>query len=81
MKCPLCETGNVELEPEKPSGWIKDGNIVWQCPNHSDHRFWKNMRELNVLHQDPKCTDRDGTMIRTWKFEIVKTYIFTEITK
>ena len=75
MNCPIC---NSKMDTHKYKSLVMDGNIVWQCPEHRDHRFFKNLREANMIHQDPNATSRSHNPHRTWEYETITTYKFTE---
>lgn len=79
MICPICKS---EMEVQRFIIEVRDGNTVWQCPTDKDHRFFKNMKDVGLLHQNPDASNMLGAKpIRTWEYEVVKTINFKEITE
>jgi len=76
IKCPICES---DMTTVKFTLTVMDGNIVWQCSVHAEHRFWRNMREQEVMHQDPKATNDSGTTdLRNFKYRQVTLFEYEE---
>jgi hypothetical protein len=49
LLCPLCQ-GNLHSVDEEGL-LVLDGNYVYQCENHADHRFWENSADIHqILH-------------------------------
>ncbi len=79
MNCPIC---NAELENIQQSSFMRvmDGNIVKQCPDHKEHRFWINPRDHEHIHLNPNASVTDFKYERRWKLEKIVTFKFTEDT-
>jgi hypothetical protein len=56
LKCPCC---NSDLyTDDNQMLLVMDGNSVYQCENHEDHRFWQNSRESsNYIHLNKNASE------------------------
>lgn len=65
MICPICGNDMVKVDY---LSIVMDGNKVWQCPTNIEHRFWRNMRQGNVLFQHPKASLTNFDAIKGWSY-------------
>lgn len=65
-KCPIC---NSRLFERKKSFFrVMDGNIVYDCFRNDSHVFWRNMREVDILHLNINASETNFKSDADYKF-------------
>ena len=64
--CPICGQ-DLYVAPEFALSYVCDGNTVFMCAMHHEHKFWKNAREMDVLHLSQQSSSTNFHSDRDFK--------------
>jgi len=66
--CPVCNSP-MHYVKEKQFMIVMDGNSIYQCSEHPEHKFWVHPFSFRTIHLNPKAsvTNWDSSMDFKWE--------------
>lgn len=67
-KCPKCDGNISHIKENNILMRVLDGNLVYECDNNDTHKFWRNMREDDVLHYNPNSSETNFDSLADYEY-------------